>query len=1246
MKQNLLTFFSITIFSLFVYNTSAQQKLRVEKFLTDTIFSAISVADNGDVYAGTTSTGVVRFDKKDGQWKTWNGVLASLVKLNIRQMFTVNDSVWIGTSGYAHNLGVNAGINKNVLGGVHVMTNKNKHKKTYYMGASVSGIGVKNGPPTRNVTGICIDQYGTPWVAADYHDSSTYVGNNARYYFSPGSVAKFNWELNNFQLLADDGMPNPTGILIGSPNLNRENNYSFGKRKGCLSIASVNGEIWAGCNGYEESAGNINYAGIVRYDTDGNYLGKYDQNNTGIPFGLLNNSTGPWAIYQDLKGRVWIALPEYRGLAVLNTNNQWTYIGLPAILNGEQARANAITGDDNGNIFFGTNAGLLIYDGQGDFTDAGSYELWTMANGLSSNYIAGVAVGKDNVIWLATNSGVNKIIRGELTVYNLFNDIYTESILNNDLFRRVVAYYDSDRQQSSIDQDTLFIAADSTRATFFKFTGSDISNIRFRIKDGDEFTTDQDKYGKFEYRYLNDEKTDSLYIQYYHPSYIESLYTVSTQFNGKAVRLQVVDESATPGEVILDIPVKFVLPPVLMLHGLWSEGPTWEKMKEYLQTNGSYHYKSFEISTPSYPNDHHFKDNRIYVSKFLDELLKECSENRTSVGAADIVAHSMGGILSRLYLQEGIGSTVYAKNIHKLITINTPHSGSPLANIVEAQGDIFKWVVKKGAGDPTKGALGDLSLGKAPIDSLLNGPDLNKNIVPSHAIHSTTDLPIQGEIVWDVLRSIDITIPIISIRQYASGIFGCSYFLGLNNCFEKMYNGKHDLIVSDESQIGGLSSNAETYFEGYSHMEVYQNLPAISKVFELLRAKTTSGDFSFDGFHPARLRWDQSLGTQPARKMAETLQIESPGYGETFSRGDSVHIQIDASGNIARMMLLIGYENKIGTAVLESPDNVFRFKIPEDVLERMNYKVFGFTSTGDVFTDSSYITINPDPSIVLDSIKIKTNQNDDLKITIEDSISISIMGYYSDGIERELTYQPGISYSTLTNSVSLEDEGFVKGLIIGYDELTIEYNGMTDFIDLEVIPKKEYDTVKAAPLPVTFSGVSARFNGSEIKVEWSTASEQNNQYFEIEHSTNAQIFTPAGRVKATNFPNGSNYNFYHVDFVPGNNYYRIKQVDWDGKFSYSNTVIAIVNVQKNVVVYPNPVQDLLHIDFGSSGISSEIKSVRISNTYGQVLIVKNMEGSPAKATISLAGLPAGIYTLQIIDKQNMNIITEKIIKNR
>lgn len=1274
--KRILTSFLLLSFCITAQQSAAQStNAMVQKFMTDTAFTCIAVSANGDVYAGTNGKGMVRYDKQN--WKVWNGMFSPITRGYIRQISTsiTGDSVWIASSGYVLNLGSGeAGNNMNFLGGVHLMGKRNNLAKIYYKGRPVLGQAPNPGPPTRNVLGVAVDKNGVPWCAASYHDSTTYpafLNYNARYHFAPGAVGRYNGD--NFSFITGPALPDPTGILIGVGNNYKDESYSIGKRRTCRAIAQAGNEMLVASDGYEQAAGNIITAGILRYDLAGNYIGKYDENNTGMPFGLTNSSMAPWALYRDAVGRIWAGMNSTRGIAVLDTNGVWTHIGLPAILNGGQVRAHAITGNSRGEVFFGTNSGLLIYRGVGSFLSDTSYILYNTTNGLSSNAVTGVAIDKDETIWLATSAGVNKLSRGNLVVYNLFRDVLTPSVTDDDHFRRIIAVYDSKEPQSRIDKDTLFIAADSSKATIFKWTGSNPKNMKFRIKDGAAVTNPRE-HGRFVVRYLDPVANDSIRVQYYHPSYIDDLYTVSTQFNGKSVRLEVVDTTSTPEQVMLDIPVKIVLPPVLMMHGIWSDGSTWDELKEYFMTNGMYRYKEYEILTPSYPPDREFALNRTFVSGYIDDLIKNCGDNRMSAGKVDVVGHSMGGILTRLYLQEGVNAVTYKKNIHKLVTINTPHSGSPLANIVAGKDDFFKWIMKKVGKDPYNGALDNLSIGKAAIDSLLNGPDLNKNIVPSHVIHTTDELPAWVEFAnerinkfvkspiklkptsyfnivpsggssfkpnpWVILAKA----AIFSIKYYLMSGTSCSWDSPLNPCLEKVFGGKSDLIVSDSSQMGGMY-DAQTYISGYNHLNVHTSPPAYIRVLELFRADANSNLFSRNGFHPRRFVWHPEEGTQPGRNPVDSVRIISPSYGAAFNRGDSVHVTVRASSGVGRMLFAMGFEDDMDAFAAEAPDSVFSFKIPDNVVDRINYKIFGFDAAGNMVTDSSYITIGVNPALVLDSIKIAHANRDDIKVFLGDSTDIAIMGYYNDGMVRNLTYQAGITYSTLANGVSVSGEGDMKGLILGYDELKAIYMGKSDSVFVEVVRRAPYDTVPDVILPVRFTKINARYDGSGVRVSWSTAMELNNHHFEVEHSTDGRTFSKAGSVAATNYPNGSSYNFLHTGYAAGKNYYRIKQVDIDGTASYSTIVMANVPVKNSIIVYPNPVEELLIVDL-SKAAGHNARTLRIVNAVGQVLHQQHIAPGTVKTTVEAGELQPGIYIFEIIGADKKRIWSEKIIKNR
>ncbi len=1082
MRKTLLLF--LLAFISFTTMLGQSGNASVITYKTDVPFTSIAIDDKGNVFAGTNGRGLWKFDQST--WKNFSGFGVALSKSNMRQIFIKGDRIWLASSGYVFYLGSGeAGNNNNLYGGVLSMSTTVPNARIYYKGKPVLGQNPASGPPTRNILGLYIDSTGNPWCAGSYHDSMTYpsfLNYNGRYHFAPGAVGRFNG--TNFSFITGADLPDPTGILIGVGNNYKDENYSIGKRRTCRSIAQAGTEMWVGSDGYDATNGTIT-AGILRYNLAGTYIGKFDQNNTPIPFGITNSDFGAWALARDTKKRMWAAMNGFKGIAVYDTG--WHYIGVPSVLSASTIfRPNSIAVGKTGQVYFGTSNGLLVYKGSGDYSNDSSWQVYTTVQGLSSNSIFNIAVSKDGTIWACTAAGVNKIKTGDLAIYTLKPNSTNSTITDDDKLRRLITVYDSKKPQEEIDKDTLFISADGSKATILKWTGSDPKNLQFRIKDGNA-PIDPEKHGYFTVRYLDPVANDSIRLQYTHPKYIDEFYTVSTQFNGKAVRMQVVDTVASPEKIVLDIPVKIVLPPVLMVHGLWSAGKTWDDMKTYLLSNGIYAYKPYEILTPSYAGAREFTFNRAFIAGYIDQLIEQCGNNHFSAGKVDIVGHSMGGILSRLYLQEGDGAGPYKNDIHKLVTINTPHSGSPLANIVESKDDFFKWILKKVGKDPYQGALNDLAIGKAPIDSLLNGPDLNKNIVPSHAIHSNDEFSAWAEAANGAINSF-VTSP-VKIKQtpYFSyeayeplfgktnpwvflakmTIFSAKYWLTkntscpwntpLNACLEKIYNGKNDMIVSDVSQVGGMT-DANTLFTGYNHLNVNTVPPVNIKVLSLFRAKASSDQFSENGFHPAKLKWDDVLGTVAAGRAAaaDSIKIISPAYGAFYNRGDSVLVIVKASIGIKRILFGMGYESDLDAFAIESPDSLFRFKVPADVADEIDFKVFGFDDLGNESTDTSLIKINAGTA-VLDSLQfLKPAEN--MQVFLGDSTSIAVTGYYNDGSVRNITDLSGLTYTSGGGSVAYARPATVKGLAAGFDELYVSYQGKTDTLEVEVLQKAVLDS--------------------------------------------------------------------------------------------------------------------------------------------------------------------------------------------
>lgn len=128
--------------------------------------------------------------------------------------------------------------------------------------------------------------------------------------------------------------------------------------------------------------------------------------------------------------------------------------------------------------------------------------------------------------------------------------------------------------------------------------------------------------------------------------------------------------------------------------------------------------------------------------------------------------------------------------------------------------------------------------------------------------------------------------------------------------------------------------------------------------------------------------------------------------------------------------------------------------------------------------------------------------------------------------------------------------------------------------------------VASAPLPVTYTSFSAKQNNNLISLYWQTASEQNNNYFEIQRSIDGINFEIIGKSSSKADANGNsskllNYTFEDKNPLSGFSYYRLKQIDFNGKFEYSSIVSIDFEASKNIsfVVSPNPNKGEFSIDF-------------------------------------------------------------------
>jgi hypothetical protein len=132
----------------------------------------------------------------------------------------------------------------------------------------------------------------------------------------------------------------------------------------------------------------------------------------------------------------------------------------------------------------------------------------------------------------------------------------------------------------------------------------------------------------------------------------------------------------------------------------------------------------------------------------------------------------------------------------------------------------------------------------------------------------------------------------------------------------------------------------------------------------------------------------------------------------------------------------------------------------------------------------------------------------------------------------------------------------------------------------------------AAPLPIELLFFTGRKADSDALLQWATATELNNSYFAVERSRDGINFSEIGSVNGAGTTNiRHDYNFTDRQPLTGVNYYRLRQVDTDGTYSYSNIVSLSFDGDFGVLLYPNPVSNQLHLDLYSQSETDCIISV-------------------------------------------------------
>jgi len=207
----------------------------------------------------------------------------------------------------------------------------------------------------------------------------------------------------------------------------------------------------------------------------------------------------------------------------------------------------------------------------------------------------------------------------------------------------------------------------------------------------------------------------------------------------------------------------------------------------------------------------------------------------------------------------------------------------------------------------------------------------------------------------------------------------------------------------------------------------------------------------------------------------------------------------------------------------------------------------------------------------------------------------------------------------------------------GTDPITAKLTNMNGFCDAAIAKSKEF------PLPVELLYFKADVINKTVLLEWVTLSEINNDYFEIQRSYNGIDFMQIGKLYGAGNSNNKNY-YYFTDDDPlfGISYYRLKQSDFDGVFSYSKTISVLLKSEKslNVSCLYNPdYAATLLIDNPYGGNLN----IRITDMSGKIIRsdIFYYIDNPVTLNIDKTGISPGLYIFNVFN--NFESVTVKVV---
>lgn len=216
-------------------------------------------------------------------------------------------------------------------------------------------------------------------------------------------------------------------------------------------------------------------------------------------------------------------------------------------------------------------------------------------------------------------------------------------------------------------------------------------------------------------------------------------------------------------------------------------------------------------------------------------------------------------------------------------------------------------------------------------------------------------------------------------------------------------------------------------------------------------------------------------------------------------------------------------------------------------------------------------------------------------------------------------------------SYGFKDKNFPSGVYQG-DNAYNDGMRATGNVSISFENGLQCSFLNGAVLPVEWVSFESVLNGRTVNLNWTTATEENNNFFTIERSTDGINFTEIATVQGSGTSETMhNYSFTDESPMSGNNYYRLRQTDFNGQFSFSQIVQAYISSSSFSLenMYPNPA--INELNFSINNTNNHLITLTIMDMFGNIVSRQKADTGAGfyHINVDISGLSAGVYFVKI-----------------